>query len=115
MGLPKGRSNHSGHLYEIFACDHDKETILSVWGNRSTDREIEIMIIIRKAEINDANALWRIQTEVFQKYMVKYGDFQRNPAHMTLDRLKFNINYPYGQYYVIEKTVRLSGDICGGD
>ena len=68
------------------------------------------MIIIRKAEINDANALWRIQTEVFQKYMVKYGDFQRNPAHMTLDRLKFNINYPYGQYYVIEKD----GQIIGG-
>ena len=68
------------------------------------------MILIRKAELKDANELWRIQTEVFQKYIAKYGDFQRNPAHMTLERLKFNINYPYGQYYVIEKD----GNIIGG-
>lgn len=68
------------------------------------------MIVIRKATVQDADELWRIQTEVFHRYIVKYGDFQRNPAYMTLDRLKFNINYPYGQYYVIEKD----GNIIGG-
>jgi len=68
------------------------------------------MITITKASPQDASKLLKIQKQVFQKYTDKYGEFDRNPADMSLSRMKFNINYQFGQYYIIKKD----DDIIGG-
>ena len=57
------------------------------------------MIIMKKALVEDAVKLLIVQYESFIVYAEKYGDFDSNPYHMTLERMHFNIKYRFGQYY----------------
>lgn len=65
---------------------------------------------IEIANLNDAKKLLSVQKEAFAKYAIKYGDFDNNPYHMTLERMQFNLRYRYGKYY----KVVLDGEIIGG-
>lgn len=69
------------------------------------------MIIIERATINDANMLLKIQKKAFNKYSLKYGNFKQNPAKMSLKRMKFNIDYTFGQYYKITKDNIIIGGL----
>lgn len=71
------------------------------------------MIIMKKAEPKDAISLLILQYESFIKYAEKYGDFDSNPYHMTLERMQFNIKYRFGQYYKLidDQTNELIGGI----
>ena len=68
---------------------------------------------MKKAEPKDAISLLILQYESFIKYAEKYGDFDSNPYHMTLERMQFNIKYRFGQYYKLidDQTNELIGGI----
>ena len=71
------------------------------------------MIIMKKALVEDAVKLLIVQYESFIVYAEKYGDFDSNPYHMTLERMHFNIKYRFGQYYklVDEDTDEIVGGL----
>lgn len=71
------------------------------------------MIIMKKALVEDAVKLLIVQYESFIVYAEKYGDFDSNPYHMTLERMHFNIKYRFGQYYklVDEDTAEIVGGL----
>jgi len=73
------------------------------------------MIKIEKALLDDAKELLAVQQAAFEKYLIKYGEFDGNPYHMSLHRMEFNIKYPYGKYYKVidEKTNKIIGGIFG--
>lgn len=75
------------------------------------------MLIMEKATLQDAVKLLVLQYESFIVYAEKYGDFDSNPYHMTLERMHFNIKYRFGQYYKIidEQTNEIVGGIFGFD
>lgn len=70
------------------------------------------MIEMLRAELQDAQKLLEVQRESFAIYAERYGDFESNPYYMDLHRMKFNINYRFGQYYkLIDKDTE---EIIGG-
>ena len=73
------------------------------------------MLVMKKALIEDAVKLLICQYEAFIVYAEKYGDFDSNPYHMTLERMHFNIKYRFGQYYKIidDETNDIVGGIFG--
>lgn len=70
------------------------------------------MIIMKKALLEDAVKLLIVQYESFIVYAEKYGDFDSNPYHMTLERMHFNIKYRFGQYYKLVDEEK--DEIVGG-
>ncbi len=70
-------------------------------------------MIIKKAELKDAERLLEVQKIAFKKYAEKYGDFDNNPYHMELDRMEFNIKYRFGQYFKVELNEQIIGGIFG--
>ena len=73
------------------------------------------MIKIEKVELKDAENLLEVQKRAFEKYAIKYGEFDSNPYNMSLHRMQFNINYRFGQYYKVidEETNNIIGGIFG--
>lgn len=73
------------------------------------------MLVMKKASVEDAVKLLIVQYESFIIYAEKYGDFDSNPYHMTLERMHFNIKYRFGQYYKIvdDETDEIVGGIFG--
>ena len=73
------------------------------------------MVVMKRASVEDAVKLLIVQYESFIVYAEKYGDFDSNPYHMTLERMHFNIKYRFGQYYklVDEETNEIVGGIFG--
>lgn len=63
-----------------------------------------------KATLEDAKILLEIQKQSFEKYAIKYGDFDSNPYNMDLHRMEFNIKYRFGRY----EKIMLDGKIIGG-
>jgi GNAT superfamily N-acetyltransferase len=70
-------------------------------------------MIIQKAELKDAKRLLEVQKIAFEKYALKYGDFDNNPYHMELDRMEFNIRYRFGQYFKVVENEQIIGGIFG--
>lgn len=70
------------------------------------------MVNLEKALVKDAKELLELQKRCFEKYELKYGDFDSNPYHMTLHRMEFNLKYKYGQYYKIYDFIK--DKIIGG-
>lgn len=68
---------------------------------------------ILKACLTDAEELLKVQQISFEKYAIKYGDFDYNPYHMSLDRMQFNIKYRYGRYFKVVKNNQIIGGIFG--
>lgn len=70
------------------------------------------MVVMQKASLEDAVKLLVVQYESFIVYAEKYGDFDSNPYHMTLERMHFNIKYRFGQYYKLVDDE--TNEIVGG-
>lgn len=68
---------------------------------------------IEIATKQDAKELLNIQRISFEKYALKYGDFDNNPYHMTLHRMEFNIKYRFGKYYKVMENNQIIGGIFG--
>lgn len=61
--------------------------------------------MLRKAELADAELLWRMQVESFRKTYETYCDDETTPYLETIERTQMRLSEPFTSYYVIE---------CGG-
>lgn len=66
---------------------------------------------LEKVKLQDAIVMLDIQKQAFEKYALKYGDFDSNPYDMDLHRMEFNIKYRFGRYEKIIVDNRIVGGI----
>ena len=59
-------------------------------------------VILRKADLADAQLLWQMQVESFRKTYETYRDDQTTPYLEKMERTVQRINEPVTSYYVIE-------------
>ena len=59
-------------------------------------------VILRKADLADAQLLWQMQVESFRKTYETYRDDETTPYLEKMERTVQRINEPVTSYYVIE-------------
>ena len=55
-----------------------------------------MLITLKRASIDDAEEIWRMQKLAFAELLEKYQDYDTNPACETLERVREKV---YGRYY----------------
>lgn len=101
-----GECVSQGIFQKYYTTIDDESNEVRTGGIGSTTSVLKL----EKALIEDASQLLEIQKESFKGYNKKYGKFSSNPASMSLDRMKFNINYRLGDY----QKIILKDKIIGG-
>ena len=61
-----------------------------------------VKVTLKKADINDAELIWKIQVEAFSKLYFKYQDTETNPAAESQEKTVNRINQPFTYYYLIQ-------------
>lgn len=61
--------------------------------------------------VNDAEKLWTMQVQAFQKLLDKYQDFETNPANETKERIKTKLLQEYTFFYYIYEGHKIVGAI----
>lgn len=59
-------------------------------------------ITLVRANIQDAENLWKMQTVAFQDLYAKYQDPETSPATETLDKIIMRLEQPFTHYYFID-------------
>lgn len=59
-------------------------------------------ITLVRANIQDAEKLWKMQTVAFQDLYAKYQDPETSPATETLDKIIMRLEQPFTHYYFID-------------
>ena len=59
------------------------------------------MILLEKAEVEDAAAIHELQVESFKPSLEKYRDFDTNPANEGIDRIVERFQQSFTTYYFI--------------
>ncbi len=104
----KGEAIAQGIFQKYYTVDDEDASLLGkrMGGIGSTSKEIKL----EKAELEDARIMLEIQKQSFEKYALKYGDFDSNPYDMDLHRMEFNIKYRLGRY----EKITIDEEIIGG-
>ena len=68
-------------------------------------------ITLKRASIQDAEALHRMQVEAFAPLLAKYNDFAISPACETVERVRQKLAQPQTRYYFILQGRRATGAI----
>ena len=68
-------------------------------------------ITLKRASIQDAEALHRMQVEAFAPLLAKYNDFAISPACETVERVREKLAQPQTRYYFILLGRRAIGAI----
>ena len=68
-------------------------------------------ITLKRASIQDAEALHRMQVEAFAPLLAKYNDFAISPACETVERVRQKLAQPQTRYYFILLGRRATGAI----
>lgn len=104
----KGDAIAQGIFQKYYTVDDEDESKLALrmGGIGSTSKEIKLV----KASLEDAKIMLEIQKQAFEKYALKYGDFDSNPYDMDLHRMEFNIKYRLGRY----EKITIDDEIIGG-
>ncbi len=107
--VKQGECVAQGIFQQYFMTDDDETKAIRMGGIGSTSNNIKL----EKVQIEDAEEMLKIQKDTFKMYTKKYGKFSTNPANMTLDRMKFNINYRLGDYQKVILNDKIIGGIFG--
>ena len=67
------------------------------------------MIDLKKADRSDCEVIHRIQVKAFSPILLKYQDFDSNPASESLDDIYRRFDQSFTDYYLIE----LDGSVIG--
>ena len=104
----KGEAIAQGIFQKYYTVDNEDVMLLGkrMGGIGSTSKEIKLV----KATLEDARVMLEIQKQAFEKYALKYGDFDSNPYDMDLHRMEFNIKYRLGRY----EKITIDEEIIGG-
>lgn len=58
---------------------------------------------LKRASVNDAETIWRMQKEAFAELLDKYRDYDISPANEPIERVEARLLQPYTYfYYIIE-------------
>ncbi len=68
------------------------------------------MILIR-AQLQDAERIWKMQITVFSELYAKYEDTETSPATEPLEKVIMRLEQPYTYYYFIEVDGTIVGAI----
>ena len=104
----KGDAIAQGIFQKYYTVDDEDESILAnrIGGFGSTSKEVKL----EKVELEEASLMLDIQKQAFEKYALKYGDFDSNPYDMDLHRMEFNVKYRFGRY----EKIMVEDQIIGG-
>ena len=57
---------------------------------------------LRRATINDAKEIWKMQKEAFTELFEKYQDYETNPANEPLEKIQDRLEREESYFYFIE-------------
>lgn len=61
------------------------------------------LVELKRASVNDAETIWRMQKEAFAELLDKYRDYDISPANEPMERVEARLLQPYTYfYYIIE-------------
>lgn len=58
-------------------------------------------ISLTKAELKDADTIYKMQIKSFMPLLEKYKDFDTNPANESLEKVINHIKNPLVDYYIV--------------
>lgn len=58
-------------------------------------------VTLRKAELADAEQLWKLQIEGFAELLERYQDFDTNPAAEPLEKTIMRLQQPWRHFYFV--------------
>lgn len=64
-----------------------------------------------RAQVQDAERIWKMQTEAFSELYAKYEDTETSPAVEPLEKVIMRLEQPYTHYYFIEVDGTVVGAI----
>ena len=59
------------------------------------------MITLRKAELTDAERLWKLQIEGFEELLERYQDYNTNPAAEPVEKTIMRLSQPWRCFYFV--------------
>ncbi len=59
------------------------------------------MIELKKASLEDAETIWRMQVKSFSDLLEKYNDYDTNPGNESLDKTIWRLNQNNTYFYLI--------------
>jgi len=59
------------------------------------------MITLRKAELADAERLWKLQIEGFEELLERYQDYDTNPAAEPVEKTIMRLSQPWRCFYFV--------------
>ena len=59
------------------------------------------MITLRKAELADAERLWKLQIEGFKELLERYQDYDTNPAAEPVEKTIMRLSQPWRCFYFV--------------
>ena len=68
-------------------------------------------ISLRRAGIEHANQIWKMQVEAFSKLYEKYQDTETSPATESIEKVIMRLQQPFTYYYFIEYDGEVVGAI----
>ena len=64
-----------------------------------------------RAQVQDAERIWKMQIEAFSELYAKYEDTETSPAVEPLEKVIMRLEQPYTYYYFIEVDGTVVGAI----
>ncbi len=107
----QGDAIAQGIFQKYYTIDDEDETKLTkrIGGIGSTTKERK-PCLLQKVNFDEAAKMLEVQKQAFEKYAIKYGEFDSNPYDMDLHRMEFNVNYRFGRY----EKIMVDNEIIGG-
>ena len=68
-------------------------------------------LILRRASINDAELIWKMQIESFRELLEKYQDMDTNPANEAVERVIERLEQPFTYFYLLQEDRTIVGAI----
>lgn len=68
-------------------------------------------IDLLRISVDDAEKIWRMQTQAFSDLLKKYQDFDTSPANESVERIKEKLLQDYTYFYYIYANQHLVGDV----
>ena len=68
-------------------------------------------IILRMADLSDAEKIWKMQTQSFAEQLWKYQDFDTNPGNEPLEKVIMRLEQASTYFYLLESDGEVVGAV----
>lgn len=73
--------------------------------------KVTMNIRLKKAALNEAEFILKMQKEAFAELLEKYQDYETNPANESIDKITTRLNQNFTYYYLIDVDNEIVGVI----